>query len=219
MTENQKQDDRNLVEASHSVEGSFEDNLATIWTTHYLKIIGGVFLLFIAVTGYNVVKIMEASNLEEVQAAYLETLANEEGRIAFGESHPNHPLGGVVFYKEGVKAMADSDYAKATDLFGKASNAFKGTVMEAKTKLSLAVAQIEGGNETAGVSTLESIVKYQNAYKTFKGEAYLKLLIVAIKNNKSDLIDRYFEEMNAIEGIDQILARAHSIRDQFQGKI
>lgn len=211
---NKEQEDRNLINSSETVESGFEENLKKIWDQHHMKILGGIVVLFLLVTGFHVKQIIQEGIDKDIQTAYLEALGDERKELEFAETHSDHSLAGIVYFNRGNQLIAD-DKVQAASYFGKASKAFQGTVMESRSLIAMATAQIESGDVANGKKTLQAIVDNSNAFKTFKGEAYLKLLILAIEENDPSAIDRIFENLNAIEGIDQILARALAIKNQF----
>jgi tetratricopeptide (TPR) repeat protein len=211
-----QQDDRNLVENSESGEKTIEGVLMNIWDAHHFKIIAGIVLLFVVVTVYNVGKSVEIRTLAQLQKDYTEALGDAEKELAFADDNANQSLAGVIYFDKGTEAFEAQEWSSAIEFFGKASGALKGTIMEGRALVALAVAQIENGDDSNGKNSLETLVADPTIFKTFRGEAYLKLLVLAIQANDTSAVDSYFEKLNEIEGVDQILARAHVIRSQFE---
>lgn len=163
-----------------------EDAFFLFWKRNRDKIqITMVVVLLVAVGGLGF-KAFQRKKLEKTQNAYLEAVQSGETQ-AFAQKYASSPLAGLVLLQSADKAFDKEEFTQAVSLYKEAGAALKGTVIEGRTQLGEAIANIYAGNEAKGKTLLGSIAQNPKLLESDRAEAAYHLAVLALNQDELDI--------------------------------
>jgi len=162
-----------------------EDALFLFWKRNRNKIqLTIVVVLLVAVGGLGF-KAFQRKKLEKTQGAYLEAVQSGETE-AFAKKYSSSPLAGLILLQSADKAFEEEDFTQAITRYKEAGTALKGTIIEGRTQLGGAIANIYAGNEAEGKKLLGSIAQNPKLLESDRAEAAYHLAILALNKGETD---------------------------------
>ena len=172
-----------------------EDALFLFWKRNRNRVQLTILVVLLVAVGGLGFKAFQCKKLEKTQNAYLEAVQSGETE-AFTEKYSSSPLTGLVLLQSADKAFEEEDFTQAITRYKEAGAALKGTVIEGRTQLGGAIANIYAGNEAEGKTLLGNITQNPKLLKSDRAEAAYHLAILAL--NQGD-IDTARTQLNFIE--------------------
>lgn len=186
--------------SDHDFSGSgLEDALFLFWKRNRDKVqLTIVIVLLVAVGGLGF-KAFQRKKLEKTQNAYLEAVQSGETE-AFAQKYSSSPLAGLVLLQSADKAFEEEDFTQAIARYKEAGAALKGTVIEGRTQLGIAIATIYKGNDAEGKTLLSSIAQNPKLLGSDRAEAAYHLAIIALNQGE---VDTARSQLDFIATLDQ----------------
>jgi hypothetical protein len=176
----------------------FEDALFLFWRRNRDKIQLTLLALLLIAVGALGFKAFQRKQLEKTQAAYLAAVESGE-TAAFAQKYSSSPLAGLVLLQSADKAFEQEDFTQAIANYTEASAALKGTVIEGRAQLGVAIANIYAGNNDQGKSLLSSIAQNPKLLNSDRAEAAYHLAIIELNAGE---IEAAGKQLTAIETLD-----------------
>ncbi len=148
-----------------------------------------------------------------VQAEYAKavTVENFKGFIA---AHPGHPLSNLATLQIADAVYGANQYAEAANDYAAAIAVLPAGPFASRAQLGLAMAKIQVGQATEGVSLLQKLADDTKQYPAIRLEAMYQLASLAASAGKGDEVQRLAGQLMQLDPNSQWAQRAFGLQAQ-----
>lgn len=186
----------NPLAAEAVAERSEEERLAEAWERWRMPVYVVVVAVLLGVIVTNLFDFMQERERAALAEDYrrIDTTAD---RVAFAQSHGDHPLAGVAYLKAADSAYEEEDFATAAERYAAAIPLLaEQPGLQGRARVGEAVALIRGGDEAAGAEQLDALAGDAAAMDLYRAQAAYLLAV--------DQLDKG-EEAAARENLQRVL--------------
>ena len=159
-----------------------------------------VFVLALAVIGYNGMRIYKQKAEEKIQAQYVEAQANDS-LAEFAKSYSNKDLGGLAALTVADEAYTAGEFEKALEFYSVAAkgNGLTDSILAGRAQVGQAFAQFYAGNPESALKQLAAIAADSTLPDAARTEAAYHLAVEASVADDQELYQRYVAQIQASE--------------------
>lgn len=196
LPEDQRIDERNLIDLEDSSELSLEDKLHLYWVENKSMVSCAIVFLALLIIGFNGMRIYKEAAEAKLQDAYLEAKAN--GALeSFALEYPNRNLGGFAALLVADEFYTMGNYSSAAEFYAKATAALDSDLLAARALLGESFAKYYGDNEGDGLAALNRIAADTSLPESIRLEAAYHLAVEADVKGESSTFDSYAKQITS----------------------
>jgi predicted negative regulator of RcsB-dependent stress response len=191
-----KGDDRNIVAVDEEYAApGIEDRIYEFWEKNKNLILFLIVAIILLIVGREGIRAFTKSREQSIQNTYAE-ITTSEGRRSFANEHKGHPLGGFALLVLADESYQEGEFTKAAVDYEKALKRVEEPILVARAKLGQAMALIQSGVDSKGVSLLEGLARDEDlGVDAVRCEAYYHLASLSQEKGDNELARSY---LNAI---------------------
>ncbi|HVU33401.1 MAG TPA: tetratricopeptide repeat protein [Opitutaceae bacterium] len=195
----------------NAIPVSLEERLAQFWQKNRAIVLGLCALVLLVILGKGIWERYTAGQENDVEAAYQSAVTPDELR-AFVAAHPTHSLAAVAEIRLADEAYQKGNAADALAGYEKAQTILKSGPLATRARLGHALAEVQAGNQSQGVSELMQIFNDPTQFKVARAEAGYQLCSLAAQANNTADVQKYGEQLMQIDPQSPWAQRAMMLR-------
>lgn len=204
-------DDRNLVPVNETTALSFEDKVSVFWQNNRTLVLGVCIAVIVMIAGKGAWDYIGRQRELDVQREYAAAKTPEQLK-AFAESHAGHTLGAIAQLRMADDAYKAGKAADAVAAYDKAINALAGGPLAARAKVGRAMAKVQAGKASEGMSELKQLADDAKQLKPVRAEATYHLASLAAEAGNAAEVQKLSDQLMQIDPSSPWASRAMSLR-------
>ncbi len=180
-------------------EPGFEAAIHDFWMKNrnlVLVLCGVALLTIMAREGW---EYYAASHEQDVQAEYAKLADRTDKLATFAAANPGHALAGVAYLQVADEKFSNADYKAAAASYQQAAGSLKNEALLGRSKLGLAMSQLNGGDRTAGEAALKALGADQSLPTNVRAEATYHLASLAAESGKIAEVKKLVDDVSKID--------------------
>lgn len=162
-----------------NVTPGLAEQLHQFWTRNRNLIVAACAVVFVVIVIRGVMDHMAAEKEKQFGADFAAATATPEKLQAFAQTHAGHELAGVAWLQLGDQAYAAQRATEAVAHYEQAAKVLKSGPLADRTRLGLAMAQLQAGQTEAGRAALQALVDNDKISRGARVEAAYHLASLA----------------------------------------
>lgn len=179
-------------------DADVEERFNEFWKRNGIYIFGAIAAAAVAVLGYQIVQFFQNHRESGIQAAYSE-VEGADGRISFAVSHQEHSLGGLAFLEAADEEYARGAYLEAASHYEAALKGLRGTPLEGRARLGMAIARLRQGDGT-GSALLEDLARDASVLEVIRAQAAYHHAVSAWQAGDAAAAERSLSLLGSLNG-------------------
>ena len=185
-----KVDERNLIDMEDSASLSFEDRANIYWKENKSFLIGCILILFLIIAGYQGMRMVKAQKEAALQAEYAEADANDT-LSEFAKTHNDKALGGFAALKTADQIYTDKDFETALEFYTLAVSVLKEPTLAGRARIGQAFALYYSGKTNEGLAQLNAITSDNTLTEAIRVEAAYHLAVESHTAGRTEEFSSY----------------------------
>lgn len=162
-----------------NVTPGLAEQLHQFWTRNRNLIVAACAVVFVVIVIRGVMDHMAAEKEKQFGADFAAAAVTPEKLQAFAQTHAGHELAGVAWLQLGDQAYAAQRATEAVAHYEQAAKVLKSGPLADRTRLGLAMAQLQAGQTEAGRAALQALVDNDKISRGARVEAAYHLASLA----------------------------------------
>ncbi len=197
----------------HHPDGALEDPLHEWWQKNGKSLIAGAVIVVLGTGLIFGLRAYRQSQETALQVAFNEAVATDSlGSYAL--ENAGHPLGGVAALQTANAAFEAGEWDRAHDFYSLAVDALKGSPLQGKARLGVAISESKQGNDAAAEQVLATLADDQNAFPAARAEALYFLSLLALSADDRAAFDRWSGKLSEIDQAGRWSSRLNYYEDR-----